>query len=926
MEKVIAGLYLIEQKIGSGGGGVVYLGTHLRLNKRIVLKADKRSLNTRQDLLRREVDMLKGLSHTYIPQVYDFVQEDGIVYTVMEYIDGESLDHILERGQTPPQAQMIQWACQLLEALVYLHSRPPHGILHADIKPANIMLRPNGDICLIDYNIALALGEDGAVKVGYSRGYASPEHYGSDGGIGSTISEHQGKKLDARSDIYSLGATLYHLISGVRPALKAEEVVPLPEEICSRAVSTIIQKAMAPDPEQRFQTAEEMLKAFRALPVKDPRMVRHKRRLKTSVGLCVLLFLASGGITFMGLKQMEQRQTALKLAEYSADERGRGNITGAVELALQAIPSGNHLTDAPVTAEAQKALTDALGVYDLSDTFVSLDMAALPSAPFDVVWSPEQTYFAAVCEGTLIVFNTKDQLQIAEFPVADSALAEAVFLDEHKILYAGKDGVTLYDLEQEKEIWKGAEATGLALSGDGTIAAAVNRNDTKAVLYRTEDGSVLTECSFNGKSRQTAYNDIFANPKDSIFELNQDGSMLAVSFSDGTLTLFDLQNEADNLYMYDESNYSRFQGGFSGNYFAFVAGKEDQSVFGLIDTAEGTYAGEIQSRNQMHAKTNDRGIWLSEGNLLVCFDPVTLEDTEMAFTDKLNIEDFAVGKEYTLTVTDDSGFSVFDQSANQIVYETTEEPVDFCLLSDQYAIVANRSQPQIRLLENKNHKDADVFLYDARYAHDEARISQDQKTTMLFNYQGFRIYDPSGNLVAEEKLPESEKIYDQQFRRENADSWLEVIWYDGTVRNYSAADGSLISEEKREAPSKDLAETFETEQYQFISELHQAPKVLDRKSGKEIRTLEDDDYLTYVTEVDDHIITEYVTAEGKRYGLLLNQNLETVAILPDLCDIIDQTCIFDYGNGELRQCRFYSLQDLINLGEQYIKGEKGDER
>lgn len=158
MSRIIAGMYELQYKIGSGGGGIVYLGRHLRLDKLVVLKADKRTLNTKSELLRREVDMLKGLSHSYIPQVYDFVQEDGVVYTVMDYIEGESLDKLLGRGERFSQPQVIRWACQLLEALVYLHSRPPHGILHGDIKPANIMLRPNGDICLIDYNIALALG------------------------------------------------------------------------------------------------------------------------------------------------------------------------------------------------------------------------------------------------------------------------------------------------------------------------------------------------------------------------------------------------------------------------------------------------------------------------------------------------------------------------------------------------------------------------------------------------------------------------------------------------------------------------------------------------------------------------------------------------------------------------------------------------
>ena len=169
MAKVIAGLYEISRQIGAGGGGIVYLGRHIRLHKTVVLKADKRSLRAGSEALRREVDLLKGLSNTYIPQVYDFVQEGDTVYTVMDYIEGESFDKALKSGQKASQPYLVRWACQLLEALNYLHSQPPYGILHGDIKPANIMLRPNGDICLIDYNIALSLGENGAVVVGYTQ-------------------------------------------------------------------------------------------------------------------------------------------------------------------------------------------------------------------------------------------------------------------------------------------------------------------------------------------------------------------------------------------------------------------------------------------------------------------------------------------------------------------------------------------------------------------------------------------------------------------------------------------------------------------------------------------------------------------------------------------------------------------------------------
>ena len=179
MERAIASTYEIIRELGSGGMGVVYLGYHNRLKKQIVLKADKRSLSASSTRLTQEVNILKGLHYTYLPQVYDYVQEDGVVYTVMDYIEGESLDKPLKRGEKFKQPEVIEWACELLEALRYLHNQDT-PILHADIKPANIMLTDQNEIRLIDFNIALALKENDAIHTGYSEGYASPEHYGLD--------------------------------------------------------------------------------------------------------------------------------------------------------------------------------------------------------------------------------------------------------------------------------------------------------------------------------------------------------------------------------------------------------------------------------------------------------------------------------------------------------------------------------------------------------------------------------------------------------------------------------------------------------------------------------------------------------------------------------------------------------------------------
>ena len=154
-----------------------------------------------------------------------------------------------------------------------------------------------------------------------------------------------------------------------------------------------------------------------------------------------------------------------------------------------------------------------------------------------------------------------------------------------------------------------------------------------------------------------------------------------------------------------------------------------------------------------------------------------------------------------------------------------------------------------------------AFAYDASYVHDEARISADLNTAMLFHYGGFCIVDRYGVVLAEVSLPDQDKIYDQQFRKDGNDSWLEVIWYDGTVRLYDAGDGSLRSEEKREPPSKDLYEEFYTDQYRIASSLHSAPVVYDRETGKKVTELETESYLTYVTQLGELLVTEYVNTE-----------------------------------------------------------------
>lgn len=930
MSRIIAGIYEIEKEIGAGGAGVVFLGRHIRLDKRIVLKADKRKLKTGSAKLRQEVDLLKELSHTYIPQVYDFIQEGDVVYTVMDYVDGGSLDKLLERGRGIKQKVVVRWACQLLEALHYLHSQKEHGILHGDIKPANIMLRKNGDICLIDFNIALALGEDGAVQVGYSRGYASPEHYGSKGALrnrlletgtgsmGSSSSEQLKKKvlLDVRSDIYSLGATLYHLLSGKRPAQEASQVVPL-SGCCSPQVAAIIQKAMNPDKELRYQTAEEMLDAFLHLRTNDWRVVTNKKRFFVSAAVCAVLFLLGGACSFTGMRQKQNYETALKLASYSQASLADGNKEQAVRQAIQAVHTGTGICKAPVPAEAKKSLADALGVYDLNDGFKADVVIPLPAEPFDIRMSRDGSRYAVVYAYEMAVYDVDGKEPLVTRKVQESALSDCLFLDENTVVYAGADGVEAFDLVKNKVLWTGEDATDLAVSGDGKVVAATDRGMDRAVLYNAADGKQIAEYSFQGRNIHKAANDIYVDRADYIFALDEAGERLAVSFADGGLRVFDVKDPDGEMILYDTSDYGTFSGGFCGKWFAYAAQGAGENFFGILDVNAAQMVGTMESRDKVLVRTDTDGICVANGNLLSRFDAKTLEETELAYLEGNTVLDFDVGSRFSMVETDDGAITFYDRAANPGSRTEYRQVSDFVRLADGYALFANREEPQIHRMRLEDHKDTQLFSYDAKDGHTEARISADEQTLMLFDYKGFRTYNKKGEQIAQCSLPDAGQIYDQQYRRKGKDSYLEVTWYDGTVRRY-AVDGNVIETMQQEPPDKKLEEEFTTDRYRIVSNLHEPPKVYEKKNGKYIKELEKDAGLTYVTQLDNgYLMTEYATTDIDRYGILLDEQLNEVARLPYLCDVYGDTVVFDYQNGSIRSCKIYSMEELVAQGKAY---------
>ena len=285
---IVDNTYQVCEEIGSGGMGVVYLAYHLRLDKYVVMKKMKNSAADMQ-MLRNEVDVLKSLHHPYLPQVYDFIRYDGDVYTIIDYIDGYDLKYYIDNAVPIDESQLIKWLGQLCEVLVYLHSHVPR-VLHTDIKPANIIVTNGGDICLIDFGISM-LGDE-EIK-GFSVDYSSPEQYYNvacirEGYYDSLLD------LDERTDIYSLGATFYHLITYAKPSCMSPLVssleyrcLPVSDYLCE-----IIDKAVAYDREERFADAQSMLKAVRDIYKRSSRYRTYILiQIAASVLSCIMILM-----------------------------------------------------------------------------------------------------------------------------------------------------------------------------------------------------------------------------------------------------------------------------------------------------------------------------------------------------------------------------------------------------------------------------------------------------------------------------------------------------------------------------------------------------------------------------------------------------------------------------------------------------------
>lgn len=313
----------------SAGMGVLFRGYKRGLGVEVVIKRVKAQLAGRLDQT-AEANILKEIKHTYLPRIYDIIydHENGYYYTVMDLIPGINMQQYVQKNGVVDQKKAYRWATELCEVVQYLHQQKP-PILHCDIKPANVMITPEGDICLIDFNTSLFYSSD-ARNIGATNGFAAPEQYfdsavrsaqeqeteilseeedkteiisdAPDRNDATEILRPDGTAVTCATDIYAIGATLYYLVTGKVPEKSTDDVTSLSalHPDISDTFVRIIERAMQKAPEGRFSDADQMLLALQSIVDTDRTITSIRRTRKLAVALLSGLLAVSSLSAFYG--------------------------------------------------------------------------------------------------------------------------------------------------------------------------------------------------------------------------------------------------------------------------------------------------------------------------------------------------------------------------------------------------------------------------------------------------------------------------------------------------------------------------------------------------------------------------------------------------------------------------------------------------
>lgn len=292
--------YEIKSVIGKGGMSTVYLAEHKRLHTRWAVKEVRKQQGARFDFL-TESNILKRLQHPMLPRIVDIFEDRDCIYIVEDFVEGITLEELLRQQKRVDEALGLQWFQDLCGVLSYLHGQKPHPIIYRDMKPSNVMLQPDGALKLIDFGIAREYKQESNADTTYigTKGYAAPEQFGK-------------AQTDARTDIYSLGITMYHLLTGKSPYEPPYQFVPA-RQLCpelSYGIEHILDKCIQPEPADRYQSVEALLDDLDHSYRFDKAYQKYVTVKRVCVAVIVAMFVASAGLIAGGRVLMNQEKNS----------------------------------------------------------------------------------------------------------------------------------------------------------------------------------------------------------------------------------------------------------------------------------------------------------------------------------------------------------------------------------------------------------------------------------------------------------------------------------------------------------------------------------------------------------------------------------------------------------------------------------------
>ena len=503
------------------------------------------------------------------------------------------------------------------------------------------------------------------------------------------------------------------------------------------------------------------------------------------------LYATSQYLQIRAQMQMKLENQSYVLAEYATDRFKDGDPDTALLLALEALPKNLSNPERPYVPAAERALADSLNVYSGGSGFEPYKTLTLPSPAEKLLLSPKEDYAAILCAYQVLIAETATGRITATLPAQDSVLNDIAFLGDETLLYTGENGLTAYDIKSNTVLWSGAPASMLSVSGDGRVIAAVYR-DTATALLVTADGAELGTLDFGGRRMFIPVEGALFNPRANMLSLNSNGTALAVSFDDGAVFVFSAAGEVELL---EATGAGLINGGFFRDTLAFAATKtsveESWSSYTVYDQAAdeilNTYGLEGSGTYFMPAITPD-GHVIAIGGELLTIDALTGAGKRLANVGERIEAIDGLGDNY-LIATESGLYHFADTTEGALDTHQSYYVTSFVELGTSVALTASRHSPTVRILRYNDNSARELFEYDKSYVFSEARIQGEHNRVVFYSFNGLRLCNLNGDIIAEAEFPNSLRVKDTQY---DAQSGNVIVIYDDALQIYSGIDGSLL--------------------------------------------------------------------------------------------------------------------------------------